>query len=229
VTFITRIDLSDDRQIKQYENTLTTLSGSVNIFQYLTTGLTDSEIKKGVDESTSGCTAIASPEIFFFTGTTGSTTYYGINPRYNSIIPHMPIITNTNYNQNFESHYFDSIQNVVVDGRSYDILFSGAQFNFDVQTFVFMNTGSTQFSGYVATNWVFILSGKTYNWYYLHNGSSTWINNKGRISTEKLDVDTFTPSASTAVGIQGTMSWDSNYIYICISGNTWKRSALSSF
>ena len=229
LNFLTRIDLSDDRQIKQNENTLTTFSGSLNTLQYLTTGLSDSEVKKGVDESTSGCTAIASPQIFYFTGTTGSTTYFGISTIYNSILTHMPIITPTNWMSNFEAHYFNSIQNVTVDGRNYDITFSGAQFLFNVQTFVYTNTGSTAFSGYVATNWVYILSAHTYAWYYLKNGSSTWIENKGRINTEKLSINTYTPSASTSPGLTGTITWDPNFIYVCISGNTWRRSTLSVF
>lgn len=227
--FITRIDLSDDRQVKQNENTLSTFSGSLNTLQYLTTGLSDSEVKKGVDISSSGCTMIGNPEIFYFTGTTGNTSYFGISPLYSSILVNMPIITPTNWMDNFEAHYFDSIENITVDGRNYDITFSGAQFLFNVQTFVYVNTGSTIFSGYAATNWVYILSAHTYPWYYLKNGSSTWIENKGRINTEKLSVSGYTPSSSVSSGITGTITWDSSYIYVCIATNTWKRSPLSTW
>lgn len=38
-----------------------------------------------------------------------------------------------------------------------------------------------------------------------------------------------TPAGSLAHGSQGQMMWDANYLYICISPNTWKRTALSSW
>lgn len=37
------------------------------------------------------------------------------------------------------------------------------------------------------------------------------------------------PPTSTSVGQAGTITWDSNYIYICISTNQWKRVALSTW
>ena len=44
-----------------------------------------------------------------------------------------------------------------------------------------------------------------------------------------LNIGTFTPSSSNAVGVAGTISADANHIYICTATNTWKRVALSSF
>lgn len=38
-----------------------------------------------------------------------------------------------------------------------------------------------------------------------------------------------TPSSASATGIRGQMSWDSNYVYVCVATNTWKRSALSTW
>lgn len=38
-----------------------------------------------------------------------------------------------------------------------------------------------------------------------------------------------TPANSTANGVQGQITWDSGYIYVCVANGTWKRSALSSF
>lgn len=37
------------------------------------------------------------------------------------------------------------------------------------------------------------------------------------------------PSSSTDVGAQGTITWDTNYIYVATGTNTWKRAALSSW
>lgn len=37
------------------------------------------------------------------------------------------------------------------------------------------------------------------------------------------------PSSSTDPGTAGEVTWDQNYVYICVATNTWKRSPLSSF
>ena len=37
------------------------------------------------------------------------------------------------------------------------------------------------------------------------------------------------PSLSTSDGIQGQIAYDSNYVYICVANNTWKRAALSTW
>lgn len=37
------------------------------------------------------------------------------------------------------------------------------------------------------------------------------------------------PVSSNSNGIKGTITWDDNYVYICINTNTWKRSQLSSW
>ena len=50
----------------------------------------------------------------------------------------------------------------------------------------------------------------------------------------KLDInsDSFiletakTPSSSSASCTTGTVAWDANYVYVCVSSNTWKRSGL---
>lgn len=47
--------------------------------------------------------------------------------------------------------------------------------------------------------------------------------NKFRIAT------TTTPASATMAGTIGTVAWDSNYMYVCVADNTWKRSALSSW
>jgi len=38
-----------------------------------------------------------------------------------------------------------------------------------------------------------------------------------------------TPASSTDTCNQGDLSWDANYVYVCVAANTWKRSALQSF
>lgn len=50
------------------------------------------------------------------------------------------------------------------------------------------------------------------------------------VSTDKLRiVSSSTPSSATDTGTTGTIRWDSNYIYVCVATNTWKRVAISTW
>jgi hypothetical protein len=62
-----------------------------------------------------------------------------------------------------------------------------------------------------------------------YGGSST--NGRGKISFVGGGVvfPTATPASSSAQCDQGQIQSDANYIYVCVSANTWKRSALSGF
>ena len=37
------------------------------------------------------------------------------------------------------------------------------------------------------------------------------------------------PASASANGFKGEIRYDSNYIYVCVADNTWKRVALSSW
>lgn len=38
-----------------------------------------------------------------------------------------------------------------------------------------------------------------------------------------------TPATASAVGNQGDICWDADYVYVCVATNTWKRSAISTW
>lgn len=40
---------------------------------------------------------------------------------------------------------------------------------------------------------------------------------------------TSTPATSGAAGLVGEIKWDTNYIYVCVATNTWKRALLNAF
>lgn len=46
---------------------------------------------------------------------------------------------------------------------------------------------------------------------------------------ERLYIPTKTPASSTAAGATGEMSYDEDYIYVCVAKNTWKRAALATW
>lgn len=37
------------------------------------------------------------------------------------------------------------------------------------------------------------------------------------------------PASASASGVAGTISWDTNYIYVCVATNTWKRVAIATW
>lgn len=39
----------------------------------------------------------------------------------------------------------------------------------------------------------------------------------------------FTPALSTSSGTTGSIRWDSDYLYVCTTTDTWKRVALSAW
>lgn len=51
----------------------------------------------------------------------------------------------------------------------------------------------------------------------------------GTATTDVLVVGSNAPGSITATGTAGTITWDSNYIYVAIANNSWKRAALSTW
>jgi hypothetical protein len=37
------------------------------------------------------------------------------------------------------------------------------------------------------------------------------------------------PATSNATGVAGMITFDQNFVYVCIATNTWRRSALAAF
>lgn len=53
---------------------------------------------------------------------------------------------------------------------------------------------------------------------YIHNG------------TEYVPLITnATPSSATDTGIKGLVAYDTNYIYVCVNSNVWKRVSISTW
>lgn len=40
---------------------------------------------------------------------------------------------------------------------------------------------------------------------------------------------TATPASAGATGTAGQVCWDANYVYVCVSANTWKRAAIATW
>ena len=76
-----------------------------------------------------------------------------------------------------------------------------------------------------------------------HNDDHLCIKSDGTVGigtaspTEALDVNSDairirssqTPASATATGTAGMICWDSDYIYVCVDTNTWKRVAIATW
>lgn len=61
------------------------------------------------------------------------------------------------------------------------------------------------------------------------NGTPSLRTVNANIFAANLVISNTVPANSTSTGIAGTIARDSNYIYVCVNTNTWKRTALSSW
>lgn len=55
-------------------------------------------------------------------------------------------------------------------------------------------------------------------------GLTTFTIAGGRLVTASLP-----PANATATGIAGSITWDANFVYVCVATNTWKRAALATW
>ena len=56
------------------------------------------------------------------------------------------------------------------------------------------------------------------------------VNGGVRIQSDSIAIqNSKTPSSASDTGQAGQICWDANYLYVCVSSNTWKRIALSSW
>lgn len=62
------------------------------------------------------------------------------------------------------------------------------------------------------------------------NGSITLTpNGTGVLNLNRAVIPNFTPASATATGVQGQITRDANFIYICTATNTWKRVAITTW
>jgi hypothetical protein len=62
---------------------------------------------------------------------------------------------------------------------------------------------------------------------FVNNGVKLSVMHDGRIITQGGAA--ITPASAGAAGTAGTILWDSGFIYVCVSANTWKRVAIATW
>lgn len=100
-----------------------------------------------------------------------------------------------------------------------------------------VEAGSVVFNGNNGSNTFKVGSTASDNLLYVDGTSNDKVGIGTNDPTEKLDINSDairirtaqTPASGTATGNAGDICWDSDYIYVCVATNTWKRSSLTSW
>jgi hypothetical protein len=122
------------------------------------------------------------------------------------------------------------------DSPAFMLVRTSADFNTVWKCFVFgaQATGVNNGSFYIADMGTNVGGAGTYRLFIDNTGNF----GVGTASpTDLLDVNgnairvrtSKTPTSKSATGNQGEVCWDSNYVYVCVATNTWKRALLSSW
>ena len=64
--------------------------------------------------------------------------------------------------------------------------------------------------------------------YYVDTDSPQWVDASPPLTQDRI-ASSSAPSSATDTGVPGDIRYDSGYVYICISNNTWKRAALTTW
>jgi hypothetical protein len=64
---------------------------------------------------------------------------------------------------------------------------------------------------------------------YGSTSTTSCVGNDSRLSDARTISFTTVPSLSTSTGTAGAVARDTNYLYVCVATNTWKRTALTAF
>lgn len=173
--FVTKIDYSNNRQIRQDQRTITDLSGGT------VHGVSFSALTTGPDPNNSGITTSLSNVNFTFSGNTGTTNFTFDDTRLDLGIPYLSAITDVNSGttQNI-SPVFTADSTTIVDGNTVALSYSGINYQLIVWDAV-SGAGPT-FTGSGYTSNIDLLSAATLDF----TGRTIWTDVKGILRTEKF-------------------------------------------
>ncbi len=189
--FITKLDYSDNRQIKQRIETFTELSGGT-IF-----GQPFNLLPSGPSTISSGVTEEYTLYVSTFSGNTGTTVYSWFDARMglgNSVLSALTP-SNSGITQN-TSIIFTSNTTTVIDDNNVVLTYSGV--NFDISVVQIVDVGGGAYTGSVTSSVVQFLSANTLDF----TGRTIWVDVSGITRTNRLII-----SDSPTVG----------YVWTCLT------------
>jgi len=199
--FSTKLDYSDNRQIKQREKTSTNLSGST-VF-----GLPFSGLTTGVDPNNSGVTQDFSLVVSTFSGNGTTTNFTWYDPGMDIANSSISAITSTSSGntQNTGNVFVVSSTATTVDGYNIDLEYTGVSFDLSVSA-IYSGAGPI-YSGTVTHQDVEFLSAGTLDF----KGRPIWVDNP-EITRTKRFIVTNNPSIGyvlTCDNAEGEATWSS--------------------
>ena len=201
MAFRTKIDLSNNRQAKQFERTQTVLSGGTSF------GLTFSALTSGPDLSSSGDTYIVTYENNYvastFSGNSGTTVYTWYDPFMQVAAGSLSAWTPSNSGDTQSVTGFTGFSTTTIDGNTVNLVYSGV--SFDLNPIAFYDLGGGNYSGTVETTLLEFYSANTLD----YTGRTIWVDVSGITRTERLIV-TNEPqigSVLTCIDSEGMAAW----------------------
>jgi hypothetical protein len=196
--FVTKIDYSNNRQIKQFEKTETNLSGST------TFGLPFSALTSGAGSECSGVTETLFNIVSTFSGNTGSTVFNFGDSRMAVGASELIVIddTNSGVTQN-TGNVFVGYNSIVIDGNTSYLNYSGVSYDLSVTNFEEVSAGV--FTGETTTDILEILSACSLDF----TGRTIWVDVEGITKTKDLIITNNAQDGYvwTASGTTGEGSW----------------------
>lgn len=177
--FVTKLDLSNNRQAKQDARTITVLSGATSF------GVPFSALTSGPNLSTTGITETYYNVVSTFSGNSGTTNYYWSDARMSLGEINLSAITPSNSatTQNTGQVYTAS-SITTIDGNTVALAYSGVSYGIAVTGMT--DLGGGDYSGTVYTNTLLILSADTLDF----TGRTIWVDVSGITRTDRLMVMT---------------------------------------
>jgi len=196
--FTTKLDFSNNRQVKQYPETLTVLSGATSF------GVPFSALTIGPDLVTSAITETFNGIVSTFSGNSGTTIYNWYDSRMLLGESQLSALTSSNSatTQN-TGIIFTSNTTTTIDGNLVVLTYSGI--SFDLTSIGMVNLGGGNYSGSVVTTLFTVLSAETLDF----TGRTIWVDVSGITRTDRLIVSR-TPQVGyvlTCMDSEGMVEW----------------------
>jgi hypothetical protein len=198
MAFRTKLDFSNNRQVKQFEKTQTVLSGGTSF------GLTFSALTSGPDPITSGETNNVSFIASTFSGNSATTVYNWYDPAMSLAEPYFSALTPSisAITQSVDA-VFTAETTTVIDGNTVALSYSGV--GFDITPIAMYDLGGGAYSGTVETADLNYYSATTLD----YTGRTIWVDVSGITRTERLIVtnEAQVGSVLTCIDNEGMAEW----------------------
>lgn len=179
MAFRTKLDFSSNRQVLQYPETITVLSGATSF------GVPFSALTVGPDPDYSGVSLTQLNLISTFSGNTGTTVYTWFDSRMQLGASVLSAWTSTNSGLTQDTgNIFTAETTTIIDNNLVALSYSGV--NFDLSVVGMVDLGGGAYSGTVYTAQFDILSADTLDF----TGRTIWVDVSGITRTDSLIVNT---------------------------------------